>query len=202
MKSIVLVLLTLVTNISAIALTKWVRASGEECLFTWNDQPGQKMSLYFAVQEGGNFDVDYTIKSPTDKIAALGQAKRQEDIVFTANEVGEYKFCFSNVMSTVADKLVTFDISVEDEARDPDLSSRIVKPQLDFGASKMFGDLHNIERLQLYFRARESRNFDTVRSTEQRVLWYALLESLCVVVVAIVQVYAIQALFTAKKTRF
>ena len=38
--------------------------------------------------------------------------ERQGDFVFTANEVGEYRFCFNNEMSTFAEKLVDFEIAV------------------------------------------------------------------------------------------
>ena len=41
-----------------------------------------------------------------------GQNERQGDFVFTANEVGEYKFCFSNEMSTYTGKYVDFEIAV------------------------------------------------------------------------------------------
>ena len=41
------------------------------------------------------------------------EKERQGDYVFTANEVGEYSFCFSNDMSTFAEKVVDFEISVE-----------------------------------------------------------------------------------------
>jgi hypothetical protein len=41
-----------------------------------------------------------------------GQKERQGDFVFTAQSVGEYRFCFSNEMSTFAEKLVDFEIAV------------------------------------------------------------------------------------------
>ena len=41
-----------------------------------------------------------------------GSKERQGDFVFTANEEGEYRFCFNNEMSTFADKLVDFEIAV------------------------------------------------------------------------------------------
>lgn len=41
-----------------------------------------------------------------------GQKERQGDFVFTAQTVGEYRFCFSNEMSTYADKMVDFEIAV------------------------------------------------------------------------------------------
>lgn len=41
-----------------------------------------------------------------------GQKERQGDFVFTATETGEYSFCFSNQMSTFAEKFVDFEIAV------------------------------------------------------------------------------------------
>lgn len=41
-----------------------------------------------------------------------GTKERQGDFVFTANDEGEYRFCFNNEMSTFAEKTVDFEIAV------------------------------------------------------------------------------------------
>ncbi len=64
------------------------------------------------MQSGGSFDIDYEVRGPNNKYIMDGQKERQGDFVFTANEVGEYKFCFNNEMSTFAEKFVDFEISV------------------------------------------------------------------------------------------
>lgn len=64
------------------------------------------------VQSGGSFDIDYAVHGPNDYLILDGQKERQGDFVFTANEVGEYRFCFDNEMSTVTDKTVDFEIAV------------------------------------------------------------------------------------------
>ncbi len=66
----------------------------------------------FKVQSGGSFDIDYSVVGPADKVILDGQKERQGDFVFTANDVGEYRFCFNNAMSTFADKVVDFEIAV------------------------------------------------------------------------------------------
>ena len=38
---------------------------------------GEKLGFYFAVQSGGNFDVDYDITDPNVRILISGQAERQ-----------------------------------------------------------------------------------------------------------------------------
>lgn len=64
------------------------------------------------VQSGGSFDIDYAIVGPGEKIIVEETHERQGDFVFTAQTVGEYRFCFNNEMSTFAEKLVDFEIAV------------------------------------------------------------------------------------------
>lgn len=64
------------------------------------------------VQSGGSFDVDYEVTGPQGRVVLDGFKERQGDFVFTAYEVGEYKFCFNNEMSTFAEKFVDFEIAV------------------------------------------------------------------------------------------
>lgn len=64
------------------------------------------------VQAGGSFDIDYIVKDPHQKVLLDGEKERQGDFVFTAQQSGEYSFCFSNDMSTFAEKLVDFEITV------------------------------------------------------------------------------------------
>jgi hypothetical protein len=64
------------------------------------------------VQSGGSFDIDYSVVGPTDKVILDGTKERQGDFVFTANDPGEYRFCFNNEMSTFAEKMVDFEIAV------------------------------------------------------------------------------------------
>jgi hypothetical protein len=68
--------------------------------------------LSIQVQSGGAFDIDYSVVGPNEKIVLDGQKERQGDFVFTAESVGEYRFCFNNEMSTFAEKLVDFEIAV------------------------------------------------------------------------------------------
>ena len=94
--AVLLLVLTIYTTITdAAALTASVPQRGKSCYFAWVDQKYEKVGFYFAVQEGGDFDVDYTLISPHDKIILHGEKSSQEDFVFTANEAGEYSFCLS-----------------------------------------------------------------------------------------------------------
>ena len=48
-----------------------------------------------------------------------------------------------------------------------------------------------------FYRTRENRNMDTVISTEHRVFWFAMTETILMVAMACLQVYAIQSFFAS-----
>ena len=75
------------------------------------------LSQSIQVQSGGSFDVDYSVRGPSDNIIMENSKERQVDAVFTAKETGEYKFCFNNEMSTYTDKMVDFEIAVSNGLR-------------------------------------------------------------------------------------
>lgn len=49
--------------------------------------------------------------------------------------------------------------------------------------------------MQKYFRTRENRNFSTVRSTEQRIFRFSILENLAMVAMAGLQVFIVRFFF-------
>jgi hypothetical protein len=128
-----------------------------------------------------------------------GIRERQGDFVFTANEIGEYSFCFSNDMSTFAEKLVDFEIAIENEARAELPSKQGTPPEhlssLEESLFKLSGQLSTIARNQKYFRTRENRNFSTVRSTESRIFNFSVIESLIMVTMACLQVFIVRFFF-------
>ncbi|KMU74628.1 hypothetical protein CISG_00559 [Coccidioides immitis RMSCC 3703] len=96
---------------------KAAATSEQACFYKWVDSPPAKIAFYFAVQSGGSFDIDYSVVGPGEKVIMEGQKERQGDFVFTAQSVGEYRFCFNNGMSTFAEKMVDFEVAVENEQR-------------------------------------------------------------------------------------
>lgn len=189
-----------VSTVYGTALTYKLGASEKACFFT-NIEIGQaKIAFYFAVQSGGSFDVDYAVVGPNDKRIMEGQKERQGDFVFTAQTVGEYRFCFSNEMSTYADKMVDFEIAVEHESKSALLpqkagSSPEQHSSLEDSIFKVSGQLSTISRMQKYFRTRENRNFSTVRSTEQRIFNFSLIEVIMMVGMAVLQVLVVRFFF-------
>ncbi|KAK3365993.1 emp24/gp25L/p24 family/GOLD-domain-containing protein [Lasiosphaeria ovina] len=189
----------LAAQVSATALTYKLTANEKACFYTVTQAKGEKIAFYFAVQSGGSFDVDYEVTGPNNKYIMDGQKERQGDFVFSANEVGEYKFCFNNEMSTYTDKFVDFEIAVENEARVSLPAKQGTSPEqtsaLEESLFKVSGQLSTITRNQKYFRTRENRNFSTVRSTEKRIINFSLIQIALVVCMGALQVFIVRFFF-------
>ncbi|KAH9909971.1 emp24/gp25L/p24 family/GOLD-domain-containing protein [Xylariomycetidae sp. FL2044] len=184
---------------SATALTYKLQANEKACFFAAPEKQGLKIAFYFAVQSGGSFDVDYEVTGPQGKVILNGEKERQGDFVFTANELGEYKFCFNNEMSTYSDKYVDFEIAVEDELRAQLPAKQGSTPEqtsvLEESIYKLSGQLSTITRNQKYFRTRENRNFSTVRSTEGRIVNFSLIQCAMVICMGALQVFVVRFFF-------
>ncbi|KAF9151266.1 hypothetical protein BG015_006883 [Linnemannia schmuckeri] len=192
----------------ATALTYNVGAHERACFYAWADVPKKKVAFYFAVQSGGSFDIDVDVRDPNQKQILSLEKERQGDFVFTANEVGEYSFCFSNDMSTFAEKAIDFEITVENEKRASSLTQaekdKARGPQaqtdaMDESLFRLTGELARIDRMQKHFRTRENRNFSTVISTDSRIFWFSLVESVMIVGMAMVQVYVVRTFFSGSR---
>lgn len=140
------------------------------CYYAWVDEAGEKVGWYFAVQSGGDFEIEWSVTSPSNKVIIEGTKERQADIIFTGQEVGEYTFCFQDP-TFAAEKMVDFDITVESEPRltlplsQAALLSEHSVP-LEDSIGKVQEQLTSIGRTQRYFRTWENRGFDTVKSTQ------------------------------------
>ncbi|KAK3325271.1 emp24/gp25L/p24 family/GOLD-domain-containing protein [Apodospora peruviana] len=189
----------LVGHVSATALTYKIQANEQACFYAATTRPQEKIAFYFAVQSGGSFDIDYEVTGPGGKIILDGQKERQGDFVFTAQEAGEYKFCFNNEMSTYTDKFVDFEIAVENESKVNLPAKQGSSPEqtsaLEESLFKVSGQLSTITRNQKYFRTRENRNFSTVRSTEKRIVNFSLIQIALVICMGALQVFIVRFFF-------
>ncbi|KKK11985.1 hypothetical protein AOCH_004915 [Aspergillus ochraceoroseus] len=181
----------LISSVTATALTYRLEANEKACFYKFVEERNTKVAFYFAVQSGGSFDVDYSVVGPGEKTVLDGTKERQGDFVFTAQSIGEYRFCFNNEMSTFAEKMVDFEIANSPPASaSPEQASA-----LEESIFKLSAQLSTISRNQKYFRTRENRNFSTVRSTERRIFNFSVIEGLMMVSMAGLQVFIVRFFF-------
>ncbi|KAL2315296.1 COPII-coated vesicle component Erp2/3/4 [Schizosaccharomyces pombe] len=184
---------------SAIELTFKLENQEKQCYYLDSFHTGEKTHFTYAVQSGGSFDVDYMIKAPSQKTVALGKKRRQADVFFTLEEKGEYEFCFDNHMSTFTDKIVTMEITMENELSLPaltrDEAKDYKKDSMQSTVLEISTALSEIDRVQNYFKTREHRNYSTVKSTQARIFWFSLAESIMVVALSALQVFIVKTFF-------
>lgn len=199
--------IALFSLISASALTFTLGAQEKSCFYIFTEKPRTSVNFYFAVQSGGSFDVDYTIKNPKGVIIHSDEKQRQGDFMINADEVGEYEFCFANGMSTFAEKVVDFEIKFQDE-NDIYKAKMPVQPnsQPNTHVEGMQNTIDNID-LQLdnllkalqYYKTRNNRNQATVRSTESRIYYFSIFEVLLMVGMAFLQITIVQIFFKGSR---
>ncbi|KAH6560422.1 hypothetical protein BASA62_010432 [Batrachochytrium salamandrivorans] len=214
--AIVSSMLLLATPAAATTVTYKMAPHERACFFTEAKQKGEKVAFYFAVQSGGQFDIDFEIMDSRQVVILKATGERQGDYVFAAREPGEFTICFSNTMSTFAEKVIDFDVTSEHETPSVGAKSKLVEAVGVTGVSTndksedlkksieklnepvkiLLNSISTISRNQREFLTTERRSIFVVKAIESRIFWFAIAESLMVVAMSVAQVFAIQTFFS------
>lgn len=201
-------LLALVQTILASALTFSLPAKEASCFYIFTEKPNTQVSYYFAVQQGGSFDVDFSVKDPHGNVLMSKSKERQGEFVITAKNAGEYEFCFSNQMSTFADKVIDFEIKYDGDASNAFRAKMPEQPSskplahveaMKNTAAQIDAQLEDLKRSLHYYKTRNTRNQATVRSTESRIYYFSILEVLLLVGMAGLQITIVQLFFKGSR---
>lgn len=202
-----LVLLASLSLCHATALTFVLPPNEKQCFYAFNNRLNSNIGYYFAVQAGGAFDINYVIRAPNKAIVVQEEKQRQGDYLFSADQIGEYEFCFDNEMSTFAEKVIDFEIKTED-----DLEAKKIKANLPAAPNKndavenmhtlvenIEGKLSSLEHALNYYKTRNNRNQSTVKSTKSRVFWFSLFDLALMLAMAAFQVLVVKFFFQGSR---
>lgn len=189
------------TVVSAYPLTIKVAANEVECFYGEVQNIGAKVGFSFAVQSGGQFDIDLVIKGPDGQVLYNQEKERQGEFGFAATQVGEHQFCFSNDMSTFSDKMVEFDLNIDSEVRAqlPPSVGQGETESLEKSIDTMEQRVSNLQRSIGNYRVRNKRNESTVKSTKNRIFYFSVAEVLLMVGMGILQVTIVQLFFAGSR---
>lgn len=113
---------------------------------------------------------------------------------FTATQDGRYKYCFSNEMSTVTAKTVSFNVHgvmyVEDEGHTAPIEREI---------RALSSALEAVKDEQEYIVVRERLHRDTAESTNDRVKWWSIIQTAVLFAVCGWQVFYLRRFFEIKR---
>ncbi|EGG22561.1 emp24/gp25L/p24 family protein [Cavenderia fasciculata] len=191
-------LVALVGHYQVDAFSFKVSAKVEECIFE-EIEADISYTVMFQVTQGGFNDIDFTIITPDKRVQYQGQRETEGTKTFMSSVAGVYRFCFSNKMSSLTDKVVSFMV-VKGETT----------PMTEYAKK---GDVGTLERLiialsdsvqavkseQNYFRMREAVHRNTAESTNRRVLWWSVFETFILIAMSVWQIYYLRRFFEVKR---
>lgn len=202
MFQICLFLISLISYVHGSALTFVLGAQEKACYYITTDKPNMRVGYYFAVQSGGSFDIDYLIKAPNGAIIVNEEKQRQGDWVFTAENIGEYEFCFANGMSTFAEKVVDFEIKMDNDfkaelPKTPDQPAAV--EGMEESINRIENKLNELTKSLQYYKTRNNRNQSTVKSTESRIFYFSFFDVLLMCGMAGLQIVIVQLYFKGSR---
>lgn len=189
--------------------------------FTFTLPPGRRECFYqtmkrdasleieYQVLDGAGLDVDFTISSPSGQV--LFSDYRKSDGVHTIEtEDGDYMFCFDNTFSSVSEKLIFFELILDnmDTGEDPDDWKEYVQgtDMLDMKLEDIMDAINNVKarlgksvQIQTVLRAFEARDRNLQESNFDRVNFWSVVNLVIMVLVSAVQVYLVRSLFDDKR---
>lgn len=180
----------------------------KECFFQTMKQHAS-LEIEYQVLDGAGLDVDFYIASPTGQI--LYNDYRKSDGVHTVEtEDGDYMFCFDNTFSAVSEKIIFFELILDnmDTDEDPDDWKEYVHgtDMLDMKLEDIMDTINNVKarlsksvHIQTILRAFEARDRNLQESNYDRVNFWSVTNLIVMVIVAAVQVFLVRSLFEDKR---
>jgi len=176
-----------------LAHTIHVDAGRKECFFEdlhVNDQ----MTVTYQVGDGGHLDIDFWVQDPTGTVLGKHIKQSTGQVAITVEKDGRHEYCFSNQMSAIADKMVSFNVHGVIYVSGNDVVEPIEREIRKFAAG-----LGSVKDEQEYMMIRERTHRNTAESTNSRVKWWSILQSIVLFSVVGWQVWYLKSFFEVKR---
>lgn len=140
------------------------------------------------------------IRGPNDQEMWAVRQRSQAHFHVVAAQDGLHSICFENRLSSRAVKTVAFSIHVGDDVF-KELAQHEHLTPLEQEISQLADNLQTVVDEQHYYWSRERRHRDTSESTNARVLWFSVAETLVILAMAGWQFWSLRA-FISKTLTF
>lgn len=166
----------------------------EEC-FHENLKKGTKIKFTFEVLDGGSLDIDLTIKDPNNYVIHTEQRQSSGRYTIEANQEGSHAYCFANRMSSVAMKIVMFNIEFEDKKSESDHEQDKLQNMVTELGALVTGVKHEMD----FLAARDRIHRRISERINSRVSMWSMFEVLLTLIVAVGQTYYIRRFFEVRR---
>ncbi|AIO01098.1 cop-coated vesicle membrane protein p24 precursor, putative [Leishmania panamensis] len=158
------------------------------------------MFLHYIVTTGGAMDINCKIVAPDMSIVWDADRSTENRVLFKSRMPGSYAFCFSNRMSTVTEKVVSFSVMVGNgNAEDVMRPKGAKSDSLHRSIMRLQQGLREIEELQQVLRTRERTHRATTEVANTRVVVFCILESIFIVGMGVGSVIYLRQIFATKR---
>ncbi|XP_059169103.1 transmembrane emp24 domain-containing protein 5-like [Physella acuta] len=208
-----MIFLTLISRCkcSEIDLTVDIAPGRQECF--WQNVPEKtNVEVDYQVIDGGDLDIDAMVYGPDNRVFHVDQRKQENTMRFESSISGDYKFCFDNTFSTISNKVVFFEIFVEDGKDDDDddddddkltFEGENIQDQLDMTVEEFTNILDRSKKhldrsiqVQTLIKIHEAKDRNTQEANFFRVNFFSLVQLTLMIFVGLVQVLVIRSLFS------
>ncbi|SPP79026.1 transmembrane emp24 domain-containing protein 5 [Drosophila guanche] len=160
----------------------------------------------------GDRDISFTLMDPKRKILAADDKKDKSNLQLVAEEMGIYKLCFDNTISTFNQKIVSFSLEVAaadyeaQEVRDlrkemlTDYHFESIFTGLSDYINKVQVNLMRSRQTQDYIRAHEARDRKLAESNYDMVNNWSGVQFLAMIFVGMLQVFMLRSIFSTNGT--
>ncbi|XP_019752859.1 transmembrane emp24 domain-containing protein 5 isoform X1 [Hippocampus comes] len=183
-------------------------AGRKECFYQTMKKDAS-LEIEYQVLDGGGLDVDFYISSPSGQILYTDHHK-SDGMHTVETEDGDYMFCFDNTFSSVSEKLVFFELILDnmDTDEEPDDWKEYVHgtDMLDMKLEDIMDTINSVKsrlgksvQIQTVLRAFEARDRNLQESNFDRVNFWSVVNLMVMMLVSGVQVYLVRSLFEDKR---
>lgn len=153
------------------------------------------MTVTYQVGGGGHLDVDFWLTDPSQKVLAKHIKQSTGSVSITAAKDGIHEYCFSNQMSAIADKILSFNVhGVIFVGEETDVVAPIERE-----IRALANGLTSVKDEQEYIVVREKTHRNTAESTNSRVKWWSVLQAGVLFAVVAWQIYYLKSFFEVKR---
>eukprot|EP00455_Lapot_gusevi_P047724 TRINITY_DN64_c0_g1_i2.p1 TRINITY_DN64_c0_g1~~TRINITY_DN64_c0_g1_i2.p1 ORF type:complete len:148 (-),score=44.70 TRINITY_DN64_c0_g1_i2:142-585(-) len=144
-------------------------------------------------------DIDFKIFDPSGKVAFDLERESEATFSFISNDAGMYRFCFSNSMSTVTAKTVSFQLHVGSALGNHEVAKKEHLTPLENSVVMLSDGLKSVHDTLNYLKIRERVHRNTNESTNSRVMWWFFFENVVLISMSLWQVYYLRHFFETKR---
>mmetsp|Transcript_3266 Transcript_3266/g.5376 ORF Transcript_3266/g.5376 Transcript_3266/m.5376 type:complete len:220 (-) Transcript_3266:734-1393(-) len=176
-----------------------LKVGDEECIEKDVKQNEPVFGSFVSIpnEYGFKYSYDLLTLSPTGKIVHDIHDREDDLFNFNAEEAGKYRFCLrlhSNHKAGHFGK-ISWELLIALNVEDKDHANAQEVHEIWKQVNRVDTEIQRLKTTQRYFQMREERHRFTVESTKRRILGYAILRSMVVVLVSASQVLLIRWLF-------